>query len=70
MTAAQPDAKGFTCGTCGKFHEFPMYVFAHMRQVIVHDCDCGAKHSIVMATARQTKKGKVKKPDAKGRANL
>ena len=54
-------AKGFNCETCGKFHQFSMYVYAHMRDPLTHHCECGAKHSIFMATAKQTKKGRAKK---------
>jgi hypothetical protein len=37
-----------------------MYVFARMRDLLVHTCDkCGAKHEIVAAHATQIKKGKL-----------
>ena len=51
--------KGYNCETCDIWHEFPMYVYAHMRVVLKHKCDnCGAVHSIVMGTAKQSKKGR------------
>lgn len=59
--------QGFNCETCGKWHQFSMYVFAHSRDVLKHKCDnCGAEHSIVMMHAKQTKKGKSGKSSAAG----
>jgi transcription elongation factor Elf1 len=50
--------KGFNCETCGKYHAFPMYVFAHMRDLLLITCDkCGAKHEVVMADAKQVTAG-------------
>ncbi len=57
-------AKGFNCETCGKWHDYAMYVYAHTRDVLLHNCDCGAKHSIVMLTAKQTMAGKKPSPAA------
>ncbi len=31
---------------CGKVHEWPMYVFAHMNNHIKHTCDCGIESDI------------------------
>jgi len=57
--------KGFDCKTCGKFHRFDPYVFAHSRDLLVHTCDnCGAKHEIIMFHATQKKKGKLPKVKA------
>ena len=42
--------KGYTC-ECGKFHKYPMYVYAHWRDVLVHACDCGRKYNIVCGSA-------------------
>ena len=54
--------KGHNCETCGVFHDWPGYVYAHTREVITHTCDvCGAKTKIVMCHARQSKKGKTTK---------
>lgn len=50
--------KGYTCSTCGKEHAYPGYVYAHWRESLTHDCECGAKHTIFEGVARQTKKGK------------
>ena len=56
------DEKGFNCETCNQRHEYPFYVYAHTLDVLNHTCDkCGAVHSIVMLTAKQKKKGKVRK---------
>ena len=58
-------AKGFNCETCNQWHDFSLYVYAHSRDRLVHTCDkCGAKHSVVMMSAKQTKKGKIKKRKA------
>lgn len=32
--------KGYKC-TCGKFNEYPAYVYAHWDIELVHTCDCG-----------------------------
>ena len=59
--------KGFACETCGKFHSYSLYVYAHVRDVLKHVCDnCGAKHSIVNLSAKQTAKGRVPKRTANG----
>ena len=56
---SKPPPKGYSCGTCTKWHDFPLYVYAHSRDVLKHECDnCGARHNIVMMYATQTKKGK------------
>lgn len=41
---------GYTC-ECGEFNKYPMYVYAHWRDVLVHSCDCGRKYSIVCGSA-------------------
>lgn len=56
--------KGFTCETCGTFHKYALYVYAHTRDIITHTCDCGAKHNIIMLHASQIKKGKKQKDRA------
>jgi len=42
----KPLPKGFTCEKCRTPHAFPWYVYAHWGIDLVHQCDCGAKHSI------------------------
>lgn len=54
----RPLPKGFNCETCGKWHDFSMYVYAHTTVTLKHKCDCGAEHKIINLTAEQTKKGK------------
>lgn len=49
--------KGFTC-TCGVEHTFPLYVFAHWDEPLIHTCDCGAKHTILQGKALRTKESK------------
>jgi hypothetical protein len=42
--------KGFNCHLCGKWHDFPSYVFAHWDEVLTFTCpvvNCGAKCSIL-----------------------
>jgi len=58
-------AKGFKCETCGLWHPFSMYVYAHTRDVLKHVCyNCGAKHTIINLHAKQTKKGHISKKSA------
>ena len=55
-------AKGYNCKTCGKWHDFSPYVYAHSFVDLTHKCDdCGAEYRIRNCTARQIKKGKVRK---------
>lgn len=43
--------KGFKC-ECGKYHEYPGYVFAHYDVELIHTCeDCGRKHLIYTGIA-------------------
>jgi hypothetical protein len=53
MADTQKLPKGYTC-KCGTFNEYPFspYVYAHMRAVLLHTCECGRKYSIIMATAK------------------
>lgn len=45
-------AKGYACHTCGEWHAFPAYVYAHWDLLIKHTCDrCGALHDIVRGHA-------------------
>jgi hypothetical protein len=44
--------KGFKCKSCGTFHEFSMWVYAHWRDILTHNCECGATHSIRIGKAR------------------
>jgi hypothetical protein len=57
MTAAKDADKGYTCKTCGTWHEYPMYVHAHSNESITHTCECGAKTSVRNYVARQVKAG-------------
>lgn len=51
---------GFNCETCGMWHKFDAYVYAHTRDLLQHTCKwCGAEHSIIMLSASQTKQGKL-----------
>jgi len=53
---------GYNCETCGKYHEYPMYVYAHSREVLIATCDnCGAKHEIIMFNAKQIESGDAEK---------
>lgn len=62
--------KGFACATCGKFHEFSGWVYAHWRERLTHTCECGARYSICRGRAIQTKRGKKPHGDAqKGEAS-
>ena len=42
--------KGFEC-RCGKFNEFPAYVFAHWREDLVFTCACGRTYGIMQGRA-------------------
>jgi len=43
--------KGYTC-ECGKFHEYPVYVYAHWGIELAHTCDeCKRKHMILEGLA-------------------
>lgn len=43
--------KGYKC-ECGTEHKFPVYVYAHWREELVHACEtCGNKHTIFMGRA-------------------
>lgn len=37
---------GFSCSACGKWSPFAAYVFGHLNDMLVHTCECGAKHSV------------------------
>lgn len=55
-------ARGFSCEWCGKEHKFTAYVYAHMREPLVHMCsNCGATHTIIMATAKLASEGEKEK---------
>ena len=53
--------EGFNCATCGKRHEFGMYVAAHWDELLTHTCDsCGAQHHVQRGVAEQIKAGNAK----------
>ena len=50
MNAELP--KDYNCTSCGRFHEFPAYVYAHWRDVLAHKCEgCGQEHEIICGAA-------------------
>lgn len=49
---------GYTCQVCGKYHEFPGYVFAHYDEELRHTCECKSVHYIRSGRARLIRKGK------------
>lgn len=56
---AERTPTGYQCLGCGQHHDFPMYVFAHWRDIIHHTCDhCGMRHSIVAGTAGPSIRGR------------
>lgn len=61
MSLLKTDEKGFTC-ECGTYHEFPMYVFAHWRNIILHTCEeCGAKHEVICGSVTLKQAGSKKR---------
>jgi hypothetical protein len=52
--------RGFTC-VCGKWHDYPTYVYAHWRYFLTHTCECGQAHSILCGIADPIKKKRGKK---------
>lgn len=48
--AELPD--GFDC-ECGKHNKYPMYVFAHWRDLLQFECECGRKYEICVGRARE-----------------
>lgn len=48
-------AKGFTCTSCGREHEYPAYVYAHWNVGLVHTCKCKARHCITRGIAAPLK---------------
>ena len=59
MSKANPP-KGFTCSKCGTYHDFALYVYAHWHDDLIHNCECGAKHRILMGKATHLRGGKKK----------
>lgn len=57
MTQKKPDS-GYTCGTCGQYHAFALYVVAHWNTPLTHTCKCGAVHYVLRGKAQQIKEGK------------
>jgi predicted nucleic acid-binding Zn ribbon protein len=52
-------AEGYSCKTCGTFHKFTPYVYAHMRDELIHNCDCcEARHSIMNGHAEMVMPGR------------
>jgi hypothetical protein len=52
--------KGYDCTTCGKFNEYPLYVFAHSMDVLHSACPvCGEKFKVCRMIGIRTKKGKI-----------
>lgn len=42
--------EGYTC-KCTEYHKFPVYVYAHWRELLIHTCsNCGRKNEIVAGT--------------------
>lgn len=37
---------GYTCATCGDFHKFSGYIYAHFDEEIVHTCLCGSRSTL------------------------
>jgi len=44
MSKTKP--KGISC-ECGKFNEYPAYVYAHWKDDLTFTCECGRKYSIL-----------------------
>ena len=38
--------KSFDCTKCRRTHHYPMYVYAHWDESLIHTCECGAKHEL------------------------
>jgi hypothetical protein len=38
-------AKGYRC-ECGKYNEYPVYVFAHWSEILTHTCECKNQYNI------------------------
>jgi hypothetical protein len=52
--------KGYTCTTCGKFTEWPLYVYAHSMETLNSSCNvCGEKFKVCRMIGVRTKKGKI-----------
>lgn len=50
--------KGYHCYTCNTWNEYPMYVFAHWRDLLVHTCQCNTQYEILMGHATEILKRK------------
>jgi hypothetical protein len=47
--------KGYDCQCCKKHHKYPLYVFAHYDEALIHKCDqCEATHEIFRGIAKMT----------------
>lgn len=54
----KPTPRGFNCTTCGEFHVFSAYVYAHAHNVLTHTCgQCGANHEVLNFRAVQITPG-------------
>ena len=38
--------KSWNCTKCGKEHEFGVWYAAHSSEPLLHNCECGAIHSV------------------------
>lgn len=44
--------KGYYC-ECGKYHEFPAWVYAHWDERLDHTCECGRRNSLFEGEVEQ-----------------
>jgi hypothetical protein len=62
MAKKKEHPKGYTC-KCGKYNPYPLYVYAHFREELIHTCDCGKKCTIVLGHATLRGKSKPTPPE-------
>ena len=56
MTQKKPTS-GFTCSTCGQYHNFALYVLVNWDTPLTHNCRCGAVHYVLRGKVQQMKEG-------------
>lgn len=42
--------KGYHCPTCGTFHEFDAYVYAHTHMLLTHHCGTCGEDNVLRGT--------------------
>jgi hypothetical protein len=51
MLSKEERPKGYTCQSCGRFHEFGVYVQVRWNEKLKHRCECGARYEVMRGKA-------------------